>query len=134
MKKNKIVVAAISIVLCLSVAQVAVALPKLPGGMITEDKLRGWCNDQGGLFFAKDVPSSGSVYACLLPDGTLVSCGGIIPICTITQRSQPVDNLWGFETIISAMDQQTQTLKSMEDRVKILENKVREMEKTLKQR
>jgi len=130
MKRSKIAVAAIGSFLLLSAVGVAVAVtPKLPAGEITEDKLRGWCNEQGGVFFGKDVPTSGSVFACLLPDGTLVSCGGLIPICLTTRQRQAVDDLWGFKTIISAMDQQSEALKKLEDKIKILEDKVGEMER-----
>ena len=128
MKRSKIAVAAIGSFLLLSAVAVA-ATPKLPAGDLTEDKLRGWCNEQGGVFFGKDVPTSGSVFACLLPDGTLVSCGGLIPICLTTRQRQAVDDLWGFKTIISAMDQQSEALKKLEDKIKILEDKVGEMER-----
>lgn len=135
MKRRKIAVAAIGSFLWLSVVGVAVAVtPKLPAGEITEDKLRGWCNEQGGVFFGKDVPTSGAVFACLLPDGTLVSCGGVIPICLTTRQSHAVDDLWAFKTIISAMDQQSEALKKLQDKIKTLEDKVGEMERSLKQR
>ena len=129
MKRSKIAVAAIGSFLLLSAAGVAVAIPKLPAGEITEDKLRGWCNEQGGAFFGKDVPTGGSVFACLLPDGTLVACGGSIPICTQSRQRQAVGDLWGFKTIISAMDQQSAALKKLEDKIKVLEDKVGEMER-----
>jgi hypothetical protein len=45
-----------------------------------------------------------------------------------------VDDLWGFKTIISAMDQQSEALKKLEDKIKILEDKADEMERSLKQR
>ena len=41
---------------------------------------------------------------------------------------------WGFKTIISAMDQQSEALKKLEDKIKILEDKADEMERSLKQR
>jgi len=126
--RSKIAVAAIGSYLLLSAVAVA-ATPKLPAGELTEDKLRGWCNDQGGVFFGKDVPTSGSVYGCLLPDGTLVACGGVIPICLTTRQGQAVGDLWGLKTIISAMDQQSAALKKLEDKIKILEDKVSEMAK-----
>ena len=134
MKRSKIAVAAIGSFLLLSAVGVAVAIPKLPAGAITEDKLRGWCNEQGGVFFGKDVPTNGTVFACLLPDGTLVACGGAIPICMTTRQGQAVGDLWGLKTIISAMDQQSEALKKLEDKIKILEDKVDEMERSLKQR
>jgi len=85
-------------------------------------------------FFGKDVPTGGSVFACLLPDGTLVACGGVIPICTQSRQRQAVDDLWGFKTIISAMSQQSEALKKLEDKIKILDDRVGEMERSLKQR
>ena len=133
MNRSKIA-AAIGSFLLLSAVGVAVALPKLPAGELTEDKLRGWCNEQGGVFFGKDVDTKGTVYACLLPDGTLVACGGWIPICTQSRQRHAVDDLWGFKTIISAMDQQSEALKKLEDKIKILEDKADEMERSLKQR
>ena len=134
MKRSKIAVAAIGSFLLLSAVGVAVAIPKLPAGELTEDKLRGWCNEQAGVFFGKNVDPPGSVYGCLLPDGTLVACGGWIPICMTTRQGQAVGDLWGLKTIISAMDQQSEALKKLEDKIKILEDKVGEMERSLKQR
>jgi hypothetical protein len=113
----------------LSAVGVAAERPKLPTGELTEDKLRGWCNEQGGVFFGKNVEPPGSVYGCLLPDGTLVACGGWLPICMTTRQGQAVGDLWGLKTIISAMDQQSEALKKLEDKIKILEDKVGEMER-----
>ena len=134
MESKQIAFAAIGALLCLSVAQVAVAIPKLPSGPLTEEKLRGYCNENGGVFFGKDVPSGGDVYACLLPDGTLISCGGAIPICTQTRRQKDVGNLWELKSIISAMDQQSQAIKNLEDKVKALEDKLDDVKNNLKQR
>ena len=51
-----------------------------------------------------------------------------------SRQRHAVDDLWGFKTIISAMDQQSEALKKLEDKIKILEDKADEMERSLKQR
>jgi hypothetical protein len=127
MESKQIAFAAIGALLCLSVAQVAGAMPPLPAGPLTEDKLRGWCNEHGGAFFGKDVPTNGNVYACLLPDGTLIACGGVIPMCTQSRRHEGVGNFFEFKSIISAMDQQSQAIKNLEDKVKALEDKLNDL-------
>jgi hypothetical protein len=54
----------------------------------TPTQLEGYCNEKGGVYFA---PSAAGVYACLLPDGTLIACGGSSPgpSCSATRTSGP---------------------------------------------
>jgi Heavy-metal resistance len=49
------------------------ARPKVNGRMLSTDALEGYCNEYGGLYVP---PGVGGAYACLLPDGTLIVCGG----------------------------------------------------------
>jgi hypothetical protein len=93
------------------------------------------------IILSQDVPSAWqtpqpgfSQPRGLNADGHLTACGGLIPICLTTRQGQAVDDLWGFKTIISAMDQQSEAVKKLEDKIKILEDKVDEMERSLKQR
>ena len=126
MKKMKIPIAVVaSFMLLLSSAQVALAATRLPCLSCNRDQLEGWCNTNGGTFFP---PGTGGAYACLLPDGTLVSCGGTIPICGQT-RTVGDAPLWGLTSIISMQEQLLTTIKTLEARVKSLEDKLNEIEK-----
>jgi hypothetical protein len=44
------------------------------------------CNENGGLY---SPPTQSGVYFCLLPDGTLISCGGSVPGCTASSAAGP---------------------------------------------
>ena len=52
--------------------------------MLSTTQLEGHCNDQGGLYFP---PGTGGAYACLLPDGTLIVCGGSFPYYCVESRT-----------------------------------------------
>ncbi len=96
----KILVAVFSLFVLLLVFQVANAgLPSNP----TVDELYEYCKEKGGLFSPFD-PVSG-VYWCLLPDGTLIACGGAIPICTQSFTHQ--DKELGLSSV------QAQTIKDL---------------------
>jgi hypothetical protein len=107
MKGKKSLVAVVSVVILLSVVQVANAV--LPDYTMGPEKLKGYCYEKGGQYFP---PGVGGAYACLLPDGTLVSCGGTIPICTET-RSVQDGHLSASESIILSM--QLDIIKKLDD-------------------
>jgi hypothetical protein len=52
----------------------------------TSTQLEGYCGEKGGLY---SPPNNSGVYYCLLPDGTLISCGGSIPGCTASSAAGP---------------------------------------------
>ncbi len=54
------------------------------GRMFSADALQGYCNEHGGLYFP---PGEGGAYACLLPDGTLIVCGGAFPYYCVESRT-----------------------------------------------
>ena len=54
------------------------------GRMLSTTQLEGYCNDQGGQYFP---PGLGGAYACLLPDGTLIVCGGDFPYYCVESRT-----------------------------------------------
>jgi hypothetical protein len=60
------------------------ARPKVNGRMLSTDALEGYCNEYGGLYFP---PGVGGAYACLLPDGTLIVCGGGFPYYCVESRT-----------------------------------------------
>jgi Spy/CpxP family protein refolding chaperone len=76
MTKRQILVGVVSVFVLLSVFQVADARKNVSGRMLTTDALQGYCNEHGGIYFP---PGVGGAYACLLPDGTLIVCGGAFP-------------------------------------------------------
>jgi hypothetical protein len=112
------------LVFLLSSVEVKSAPPRLPCLNCNRDQLEGWCNENGGIFFP---PGVGGAYACLLPDGTLVGCGGTIPICT---QSRTVGDapLLDLKSIISMQEQLLTIMKSLEARIKRLEDKRDEIE------
>jgi Spy/CpxP family protein refolding chaperone len=52
--------------------------------MFSTDALQGYCIEYGGLYFP---PGEGGAYACLLPDGTLIVCGGGFPYYCVESRT-----------------------------------------------
>jgi DNA-binding MarR family transcriptional regulator len=52
--------------------------------MLNPTALEGHCNEHGGLYFP---PGVGGAYACLLPDGTLIVCGGGFPYYCVESRT-----------------------------------------------
>src|SRR5262249_19710230 len=54
------------------------------GRKLTPDALEGYCNENGGVYFP---PGVGGAYACLLPDGTLIVCGGGFPYYCVESRT-----------------------------------------------
>ena len=52
--------------------------------MFTPDQLYGYCNTYGGQYWP---PGPGGVYACQLPDGTLIVCGGDFPYYCVESRT-----------------------------------------------
>lgn len=109
MNGRRILVAVVSVFILLLVVQLANALPKLPNANPTATQLEGYCNENGGVWFA---PSASGVYACLLPDGTLIACGGVIPICT-QSRTLGDGHLLGITSIILSM--QLEIAKKVDD-------------------
>lgn len=60
------------------------ARKSVAGRMLSTTQLEGHCNEQGGLYFP---PGTGGAYACLLPDGTLIVCGGSFPYYCVESRT-----------------------------------------------
>jgi Spy/CpxP family protein refolding chaperone len=82
MMGRTILVAVVSVFTLLSVIQVANARDSVSGKIISEFNLSLLCAADGGVFFPA---GTGGAYACLLPDGTYIVCGGIVPFCTETR-------------------------------------------------
>ena len=60
------------------------ARKSVAGRMFSATQLEGHCNEHGGLFVP---PGTGGAYACLLPDGTLIVCGGDFPYYCVESRT-----------------------------------------------
>jgi hypothetical protein len=78
------VFAAMTLGMVLLLVPDAEARKPISGRMFTPDQLYGYCNAYGGAYFA---PGTGGVYACLLPDGTLIVCGGDFPYYCVESRT-----------------------------------------------
>jgi hypothetical protein len=128
MRVITIAVAVGSALVLLSTAQVAYAVPRMPNPNPNRDQLEGYCNENGGIFFP---PGVGGAYACLLPDGTLIACGGLIPWCTQSFQV-PEDKLSDFRSTIGAIDQLVSTIKTLEQRLENLEIRATKIEQRLK--
>ncbi|HET8670899.1 MAG TPA: periplasmic heavy metal sensor [Candidatus Saccharimonadales bacterium] len=102
---KKLILAFLSILILLSVFQVANAAPRKPisGRMFTPEMLLGYCNEHGGIYFP---PGVGGAYACLLPDGTLIVCGGGFPRYCVESRTLEDEGL-GLSEV------QTRNIKAM---------------------
>ncbi|HEX6532229.1 MAG TPA: periplasmic heavy metal sensor [Nitrospira sp.] len=60
------------------------ARKRIDGRMFTPDQLYGYCNAYGGQYWP---PGLGGAYACQLPDGTLIVCGGDFPYYCVESRT-----------------------------------------------
>jgi len=79
-----VLVAVVSVFLVLLLFHDADARKRIDGRMFTPDQLYGYCNTYGGQYFP---PGLGGAYACLLPDGTLIVCGGDFPYYCVESRT-----------------------------------------------
>lgn len=79
-----ILVAAFSLFAVLFLFQDADARKPISGRMFSAEQLLGYCNEYGGVYFP---PGVGGAYACLLPDGTLIVCGGGFPHYCVESRT-----------------------------------------------
>jgi len=62
----------------------AEARKRTDGRMFTPDQLYGYCTEYGGQYWP---PGLGGAYACVLPDGTLIVCGGDFPYYCVESRT-----------------------------------------------
>ena len=81
---RRIVVAVISVCIVLLLAHDADARKRVDGRMFTPDQLYGYCTEYGGQYWP---PGLGGAYACVLPDGTLIVCGGDFPYYCVESRT-----------------------------------------------
>ena len=81
---RRILVAAISVFILLVIINDADARKRVDGRMFTPDQLYGYCNEYGGQYWP---PGLGGAYACVLPDGTLIVCGGDFPYYCVESRT-----------------------------------------------
>jgi Spy/CpxP family protein refolding chaperone len=83
--RRTILLAVASVFVLLLDFQVANAARKsINGRMFSPEMLLGYCNENGGIYFP---PGVGGAYACLLPDGTLIVCGGDFPYYCVESRT-----------------------------------------------
>lgn len=60
--------------------QVAQAVPPLPAGNPSPTKIEGYCTENGGTYWPPGPEST--TYGCILPDGSVIACGGAITSCS----------------------------------------------------
>lgn len=95
-----VIVAVVSIGFLLSFSEFANALNPCQFGCSSSD-LKKICDDRGGTYMA---PSAAGVFACLLPDGTLISCGGYVySYCTQT-RTLPGTDFSQIDSLLLTTD------------------------------
>jgi hypothetical protein len=119
-------IAILSVFGFLAWADIASAIPPIVPNP-NRDQLEGYCNENGGIFFP---PSANGVYACLLPDGTLIACGGSIPICLQTRQFAEND-IFNFRSFVTAVDGLSTKTKELENKIKALEGRAAEIEKRI---
>ncbi|HXH24023.1 MAG TPA: hypothetical protein VNI78_02165 [Vicinamibacterales bacterium] len=69
-----------TLVVTIGAVRISEAAPPLPSGKPNPDKIEGWCQEHGGTY---SPPNESGYYACILPDGTVVACGGRISGCDV---------------------------------------------------
>ena len=74
----------ISVFVLLVIVNDADARKRTDGRMFTPDQLYGYCTEYGGQYWP---PGLGGAYACVLPDGTLIVCGGDFPYYCVESRT-----------------------------------------------
>src|ERR1044071_2798716 len=79
-----ILTAVISVFVLLVIVNDAEARKRTDGRMFTPDQLYGYCTEYGGQYWP---PGLGGAYACVLPDGTLIVCGGDFPYYCVESRT-----------------------------------------------
>jgi Spy/CpxP family protein refolding chaperone len=79
-----VLVALFSLFIVLLIANNADARKRVDGRMFTPDQLFGYCTEYGGQYWP---PGLGGAYACVLPDGTLIVCGGDFPYYCVESRT-----------------------------------------------
>ena len=77
-------VAVVSVFTVLVLCHDAEARKRTDGRMFSPDQLYGYCTEYGGQYWP---PGLGGAYACLLPDGTLIVCGGDFPYYCVESRT-----------------------------------------------
>src|SRR5215467_5856651 len=81
---RRMLIAVVSVFIVLLLVHDADARKRIDGRMFSPDQLYGYCNEYGGQYFP---PGLGGAYACLLPDGTLIVCGGDFPYYCVESRT-----------------------------------------------
>jgi Spy/CpxP family protein refolding chaperone len=79
-----ILMAVVSVFIVFVVVNDAEARKRVDGRMFTPDQLYGYCTEYGGQYWP---PGLGGAYACVLPDGTLIVCGGDFPYYCVESRT-----------------------------------------------
>ena len=79
-----VLVAVVSVFIVLLLFHDADARKRIDGRMFSPDQLFGYCNEYGGQYWP---PGLGGAYACVLPDGTLIVCGGDFPYYCVESRT-----------------------------------------------
>jgi hypothetical protein len=119
MKSKSVVVSLFTIFLLLTIS-VSKAAPSLPSGSNSPSQIEGYCFENGGTYWPPGPESS--TYGCILPDGSVVVCGGSLPGCEVLEASAPLPPtklpLAGINLTIGV---QTKTqLESLQDKIDLI--------------
>jgi hypothetical protein len=107
----------------LSAATFSHAAPPLPSGTSTPTKIEGYCGEHGGTYWPPGAESS--TYGCILPDGSVVVCGGSLAGCDVIEKAAvlpPKLPLAGISLTMqvkgeSKLDLMQDKLESLEDMI-----------------
>lgn len=66
-------------------ATYAYTAPPLPSGSSSPTKIEGYCGEHGGTYWPPGPESS--TYGCILPDGSVVVCGGSLTGCDVIEKA-----------------------------------------------
>lgn len=81
----KVAIKSIFALVLLSGASFAHAAPPLPSGSPSPTKIEGYCGQNGGTYWPPGPESS--TYGCILPDGSVVVCGGSLSGCDTISKA-----------------------------------------------
>lgn len=121
-----IILAGIAVAALLSGIWSAQAAPESPPKLESPTAIEGWCNEHGGIYMP---PGGGAeTYGCLLPDGSILICGGgiacdlIPPTLTLPVSKLPLD------AVGLVMEVQTQVkLEALQDKLDLLQTTMEEL-------
>ena len=96
------------------------AAPPLPSGPPSPTKIEGYCNEHGGTYWPAGPESS--TYGCILPDGSVIVCGGSLGGCDTIEASAQLPPKLSLDAINLKIGLETETKQvEISDKLDLLE-------------